>query len=467
MLASKVAAGLGLSYQQVSTDKVSSDDLVGFPNPQSIARGELSYIPTGTALWKVQFALLDEIARANPVAQSKFNEVLWGRTLMGLPTELQHVWAAMNPAGQDYHAHPLDLALLSRFTFMVSPPTLDTMPDSIARRVVGSWYKREKREGCIDAARAWLIDTLTRARQLVSEIVRVHGELATSYLLNLRHTLLAQSPEDATRLDGRSFDTLHMALMHHRALLETVGEGGKDISAQVKSLIGCAFPLLRLKDGKVTPFPFDVPHDLAWNATMSRGPVATLAAARIGAQTAPLAQAAQGLTQGARPIDSQSTGVFIHRLEATLTDQEADPEEHAEALIALDVALEHISTQRWPEDVVTTLTELEGRFFRVDFGPTFEVADGLGISLAAMNSDRPLLLALTFLAAQIAVSDGTRSRRAPPGAYRNALGAMAHRRSHWRARLGRLVSALRQRLAQNRLASTPPGEPKPDNGGTA
>lgn len=129
---------LGLRFHAYDAAKALFEDVVGFPNPSSLAKGEVSYVPTPMSLWDKEFILVDELSRAQPQMQNKWLEVIRSHRLMGraLP-RLRYVMAAMNPT--DYlGAVPLDEALLSRFAIVLKMPEVAEMGEGTARLVIAA-----------------------------------------------------------------------------------------------------------------------------------------------------------------------------------------------------------------------------------------------------------------------------------------------------------------------------------------
>lgn len=129
---------LGLDSHAYDAAKALFEDVVGFPSPASLARGEVSYVPTPMSLWEKELILVDELSRAQPQMQNKWLEVIRSHRLMGraLP-RLRYVIAAMNPT--DYlGAVPLDEALLSRFAVVLRMPDVAEMSEEIAKRVISA-----------------------------------------------------------------------------------------------------------------------------------------------------------------------------------------------------------------------------------------------------------------------------------------------------------------------------------------
>jgi hypothetical protein len=100
---------------------------VGFLNPQGLAKGAIEFVPTPLSIWNAEAALFDEINRANPFIQSKLHEPIRTRRIMGLPTKLKLVFAAVNPP-QTYQAGYMDLVpkllkYIHQITFDEALPT--------------------------------------------------------------------------------------------------------------------------------------------------------------------------------------------------------------------------------------------------------------------------------------------------------------------------------------------------------
>ena len=143
----------GSEFRHYEVPTLNFDDLVGFLNPKGLAKGTLTFVATPLSIWKAEAALFDELNRANPFIQSKLHELIRTRRIMGLPTKLKIVFAAVNPP-QTYQAGYMDLALASRFV-AVQVPNLKAMktPTSTgfsgrtaARRrpALGPWFGRLK-----------------------------------------------------------------------------------------------------------------------------------------------------------------------------------------------------------------------------------------------------------------------------------------------------------------------------------
>jgi MoxR-like ATPase len=126
--------GPASQFHHYEVPTLNFDDLVGFLNPKGLAKGALEFVPTPLSIWQAEAALFDEINRANPFIQSKLHELIRTRHIMGVPTKLKLVFAAVNPP-QTYQAGYMDLALASRFV-SVQVPNLKAMKDAHLDRIL-------------------------------------------------------------------------------------------------------------------------------------------------------------------------------------------------------------------------------------------------------------------------------------------------------------------------------------------
>ena len=135
-LVRSLSRALDLRFHAYDASKSMFEDVLGFPDPTSLAKGELRYVPTPISLWDKEMVLIDEISRATPSMQSKWLEIVRGRRVMGLEAQrLKYVFAAMNPP-QYAGAVPLDAALAGRFAWVVKMPDTASLPDAALASVV-------------------------------------------------------------------------------------------------------------------------------------------------------------------------------------------------------------------------------------------------------------------------------------------------------------------------------------------
>ena len=122
LLARRLAGSLRLRFHAYDASKAMFEDVIGFPNPDSLSKGIVEYTPTSISIWGKEFVLVDELSRASPAMQNKWLEVIRSRQIMGKQIEgLQYIFAAMNPPGY-LGSMPLDEALAGRFAFVIRVP---------------------------------------------------------------------------------------------------------------------------------------------------------------------------------------------------------------------------------------------------------------------------------------------------------------------------------------------------------
>jgi MoxR-like ATPase len=126
MLAERLAVALGADTDEFiayDASKALFEDVVGFPNPESLKQGKLDYIDTPITIWNKKFILVDEISRANASMQNKWLEIIRSRRIMGRKIDnLKYIIAAMNPLGY-FGVNPLDEALADRFYLIINIPS--------------------------------------------------------------------------------------------------------------------------------------------------------------------------------------------------------------------------------------------------------------------------------------------------------------------------------------------------------
>jgi len=120
-VANKVAEALGRTFLAYDASKAMFEDVLGYPNVEKLKRGVVEYVPSSVTVWDKELILIDELNRAVPELQSKWLEIIRSRKIMGFPTKVKWVWAAMNP--MSYSAtQALDEALIGRFAQFIYPP---------------------------------------------------------------------------------------------------------------------------------------------------------------------------------------------------------------------------------------------------------------------------------------------------------------------------------------------------------
>ncbi len=133
-VANKVAQALGRKFLVYDASKCMFEDILGYPNVEKLKQGVVEYVPSPVTIWDKELVLIDELNRAVPELQSKWLEVIRSRKIMGFPTQVKWVWAAMNP--MSYSAtNALDAALVGRFATFLYPPDVLQMDEADRIRV--------------------------------------------------------------------------------------------------------------------------------------------------------------------------------------------------------------------------------------------------------------------------------------------------------------------------------------------
>jgi MoxR-like ATPase len=236
---------VGLRFHAYDASKALFEDVIGFPNPDSLGRGLVEYVPTPLSIWDKQAVLIDELSRATPDMQNKWLEVVRARAVMGVSVEgLGNVFGAMNPP--DYlGAGPLDPALVGRFAWIVRVPDVGSMREDDVLRVIRATTSedapllpRPAANGGPLAlgARLNALVEATRARFAAVEAAR--AEQTARYVheaaLGLRGAGVA--------LDGRRLGMIHRNLLLGIALLESAGALPEDLDGPVRDVLCASLP---------------------------------------------------------------------------------------------------------------------------------------------------------------------------------------------------------------------------------
>ena len=127
-LANRIAEALGKRFRVYDASKAMFEDVLGYPNLEKLKQGVVEYVPSKVTVWDKELILIDELNRAIPELQSKWLEIIRSRKIMGFPTNVKWVWAAMNP--MTYSAtQALDEALVGRFALFIYPPDVLQMSE--------------------------------------------------------------------------------------------------------------------------------------------------------------------------------------------------------------------------------------------------------------------------------------------------------------------------------------------------
>jgi MoxR-like ATPase len=127
-LACRIAEALDRRFLVYDASKAMFEDVLGYPNVEKLKQGVVEYVPSPVTVWDKELILIDELNRAIPELQSKWLEIIRSRKIMGFPTSVKWVWAAMNP--MTYSAtQALDEALVGRFALFIYPPDVLQMSE--------------------------------------------------------------------------------------------------------------------------------------------------------------------------------------------------------------------------------------------------------------------------------------------------------------------------------------------------
>jgi len=133
-LACRTAEALGKRFLVYDASKAMFEDVLGYPNVEKLKQGVVEYVSSPVTVWDKELILIDELNRAIPELQSKWLEIIRSRKIMGFPTQVKWVWAAMNP--MTYSAtQALDEALIGRFALFIYPPDVLQMSEEDRIRV--------------------------------------------------------------------------------------------------------------------------------------------------------------------------------------------------------------------------------------------------------------------------------------------------------------------------------------------
>ena len=243
-LANKAAEALGWRFISYDASKCLFEDVLGYPNIKKLQEGEVEYIGSPVTIFDKEFVLIDELNRALPEMQSKWLEVIRSRKIMGFPTQVKWVWAAMNPASYS-GTQSLDEALSGRFALFVYPPEVLSMSEEdrirVARHIngddalaLGAWGENA-RETTVPA------DTL----QAVGEEMRSIITAAARHFSGLRadmttigeflakfSELLNRETKGEVQLDGRRLGFIYRNILALRAVeLAKAGLSGESARA--------------------------------------------------------------------------------------------------------------------------------------------------------------------------------------------------------------------------------------------
>ncbi len=230
-LGNKMAQALGKRYLVYDASKAMFEDVLGYPNTARLQEGVVEYVPSPVTIWDKEIIIIDELNRAVPELQSKWLEIIRSRCIMGFPTQVKWVWAAMNPTSYS-GTNALDEALVGRFATFLYPPDVLKMDEADRVRVLThingddapsltQWTDVGETAGTVPR------DTVEAAGQAMTALLK----RAASRFLQLREqletlprflarfaALLAQESDGKLALDGRRLGFLYRNLLANRAI---------------------------------------------------------------------------------------------------------------------------------------------------------------------------------------------------------------------------------------------------------
>jgi len=230
-LGNKIAQALGKKYLVYDASKAMFEDVLGYPNTAKLQQGVVEYVPSPVTIWDKELILIDELNRAVPELQSKWLEVIRSRRIMGFPTQVNWVWAAMNPV--TYSAtQTLDEALIGRFAIFLFPPDVLSMPEDERVRVLthingddapslSQWTDNRKTAGTVPhvqvEACGRAINELLRAAAKRFLDLRCQLDTLAEFIARFA-ALLAQETKGQLALDGRRLGFIYRNLLAVRAV---------------------------------------------------------------------------------------------------------------------------------------------------------------------------------------------------------------------------------------------------------
>jgi len=229
-VANKVAQALGRKFLVYDASKAMFEDVLGYPNVEQLKHGVVEYVPSPVTIWDKELVLIDELNRAVPELQSKWLEIIRSRKIMGFPTHVKWVWAAMNP--MSYSAtNALDAALVGRFAFFLYPPDVLQMEERDRIRIAthingddapslsewtGGVSAGTVPRGCVADIGAKMRETLALAG---GHFLRLREQMPSlAEFLAKFADLLVRETKGEVALDGRRLGFIHRNLLANRAI---------------------------------------------------------------------------------------------------------------------------------------------------------------------------------------------------------------------------------------------------------
>lgn len=221
-----ISKALGLNFVAYDASKSLFEDVLGFPNPASLKNGKMEYIQSPITIWDKEFVLIDELNRSAREMQSKWLEIIRSRQIMGMPTSVKWIAAAMNP--MTYSAtNSLDEALIERFAIFIYPPDILSMDDShvcnISRNInrddapaLSNWGHTHN-SIANNVGRDTKFDELMKEAAIYYSGIYKETEHLPQFLARFAKTLNKET-KDKLKLNGRRIGFISRAIIANRAI---------------------------------------------------------------------------------------------------------------------------------------------------------------------------------------------------------------------------------------------------------
>jgi len=267
-VAYKVAQALGKAFMAYDASKALFEDVLGFPNVESLKAGRVEYVPSAVTVWDKEFVLVDEINRALPELQAKWLEIIRSRRIMGFPTAVKWVWAAMNPSDDSRYngTQILDAALVGRFATFLYPPEALDMDEADRIRVVqhingddapslSEWTGGQHQRTVTETVTAETGDCMAAILQAAARhfmVLQARFETLGEFLSRLS-VLVLKETGGKVRLDGRRLGFIYRSLLACRGIeLARADMSGHEVPAfeeSAKATILAGIPVGIANDG--------------------------------------------------------------------------------------------------------------------------------------------------------------------------------------------------------------------------
>lgn len=222
-LCRKLAESLNLKFHAYDASKALFEDIIGFPNPDSISKGIIDYVPTALSIWDKEFILVDEISRARAESQNKWLEIIRNRKVMGLPIEkLKFIFAAMNPPSYQ-GSFPIDEALAGRFTFIINVPSVLEMEDYDIIKIINNvneddgrgLIKRREEKKLNNEEKSDFINFINNIRYKINDLYDSFNGSLDDYLVKFARLAYSKG----IFLDGRRLNMIKRNIVAYIAVL--------------------------------------------------------------------------------------------------------------------------------------------------------------------------------------------------------------------------------------------------------